>query len=242
MLIHSNFQRLFGSKRTHGGSYNVTRTRNLLPCLPRKVDRLSSVDGTTTAGDANVKINSFLFGQTNLDPSSEHEIGLTNAGRLPDTSPILDFLIWEREIPDDSAPEGIIVNSTNFAFAYFPADSWNRTVHTNFNTSKSSIVTQTQAASANIAFVGSSVALYGSLSPASGIYLCTIDDVSAHYTPVYRQDAVQQVLCFADSLDEVNQHLLTITNTGPGSLSIDHAQFWGMNTSVCLEMHCTSFV
>jgi len=84
----------------------------------------------------------------------------------------------------------------------------------------------------NIGFIGSSVALYGSLSSTSGLYQCAVDGVSTQHMPVYGQEAIQQVLCFADGLDDDQDHVLAVTNVGSGSLSIDHAQFWGTNVSV----------
>ena len=196
------------------------------------------MDGTTATDDCNGPPNTPLFEQTNLE-SSGHEITLTNIGRPSNASSgnlDLDFIIWEREIPDLAAPQGVTIGSRNPAFGYSPRGSWSHTPDAN-TLSGSLAVTQTQAASTSIAFTGSSVALYGSLSSTSGRYSCTVDGVSTYYTPVYGQGAAQQVLCFVDSLDEDSKHMLAVTNIGPGSLSIDHAQFWGVKAFVCRKRY-----
>jgi hypothetical protein len=196
------------------------------------------VDGNTTAstGDDNDQAGGLhrglLFGQRSLK-SGGHGITLTNLGCMSDSSSgglSLDVVIWERKIPDNASPQGVIMDSNDPTFDYIPSDSWDQLVDTSLN--KSLAVSQTQGASMSIGFVGSSVALYGSLSSTSGLYECAVDGVSTQHTPVYGQDASQQVLCFADGLDDDQNHMLAVTNVGFGSLSIDHAQFWGTNVSV----------
>lgn len=207
------------------------------------------MDGTTTTtstGNDNNQAGGLhqvvLFGQRNLK-SGGHGIALTSLGCMSNSSSgglSLDVVMWERKIPDEASPQGVIMDSNDPTFDYSPSDSWDQIVDANLN--KSLTVAQTQGASMSIGFVGSSVALYGSLSSTSGLYECVVDGVSTQHTPVYRQDAIQQVLCFADGLDDHRNHVLAVTNVGSGSLSIDHAQFWGTNVSVFwLASFCVSF-
>ncbi|KAJ8518717.1 hypothetical protein ONZ45_g4245 [Pleurotus djamor] len=144
----------------------------------------------------------------------------------------IDSIVWEAEVEDIAQPQRILPH-TDSSFRYEPASAWETPVSSGFN-STTAHSTSTSNASARLNFTGTSITLYGAVSPGTGPYSVQMDDRPPQtfnasvpeYTP-------QTVMYFADNLGP-GVHVMQVVNLpdrpGQGIL-LDYALLSGESTT-----------
>ena len=190
------------------------------------------MDGTTVTlnGFANPDVeNQIIFSAAHLTHGL-HDFRVINAGNANGTNAFfeIDYLLWESQVQDGTATH--IIDNTNPSFTYLPVPAvWDGSA-SGFNATLTTTTTGSPIGRARLDFVGTTVALYGTLGPSHGHYSCSIDGGKAKvYSGTFPSLITQQVLCFGDSLAP-GRHSLMVSNTPMGrsmnALSIDYAQIW----------------
>jgi len=191
------------------------------------------VDGTTVTlnGFANPDVeNQILFSAAHLTHGL-HNFQVVNAGNANGTKAFfdIDYLLWESQVQDGTATQ--IIDNTNPRFTYLPVPTvWGGAEGGTASFNDTLTTTTSPIGRVRLDFVGTTVALYGTLGPSHGHYSCSIDGGNPKvYSGTFPSLITQQVLCFGDSLAP-GRHSLTVKNIPTGkstkALSIDYARIW----------------
>ncbi|KAL0956674.1 hypothetical protein HGRIS_002804 [Hohenbuehelia grisea] len=204
---------IFGAMRCNHGLYNV------------------SVDGgpvATGSGFAdNERFQVPLFSAQNLDFRT-HDIIVTNSP-LTSQEPFvdIDFLVIETETFTANAA---IVQDTDAAFKYTPADAWATSKLDNATSflHSSGHITRQAGATVSFGFMGDKVEVYGTTGPDNGPYQVQLDNGPVMVFNATREAFHGGVLLYQTSGLDAGPHVLRLENLPSASnptslLAIDHA-------------------
>lgn len=202
------------------------------------VDNVTIFHGNGSTAIGQDAFQQLLGGEGNLTDGF-HTITITNKGSTNGTGAIayidIDYMIWESSLPSNSDVQ--ILTSRTPEFEYLPNTGGIWLPYSDPNGYDGVIYsTQSSEAEFRLNFTGQSVALYGYLDSNHGNFSCNIDGISQGLASgSYPNPLYQQLICFADSLDN-NTHVLTVknipTSTTNNWLSIDYAEIRGSHPYV----------